>query len=539
MAERTDEGIIIDSVDFVTIKQTETILIQMKKSICKIFGKLIGTGFFCHMNYENKEIPCLMTNYHVLDNDYIKKNNNKIKISMNDDDINEEITINKDDLIYLSIENKYDLIIIKLKEGEEYIKNINFLELDDKLFNKNSKKEYESMYILHYQNSQSAAVSYGKSIKYDPNYKYDIQHKCDTSSGSSGGPVLNLLTNKVIGIFKGCIQNKDRIKYSILTFLKDPLEQIKNKDNKDNNINNQINNNNLYNDFNIELKNPIHILNYHTDDVYCLTLLNDGRLVSGSVDCSIIIYNKKTFKPELVIKEHNDTVIWITQLISGILASCSSDKTIKLFNIKGNKYEVLQTLNDHTNIILKIIELKNRALVSCSWDCSILFYIKDNSKYKKDSQISTNGKCFDIIQTKDNEICYDNGNNTICFYDLLDKKVKFSVSNISMRRMIMMTKDLLLITGENKISIINVNNYKLRIIDVSGAGDIWGVCMLNENMILTGDKAKIIRQWKIEDDNLILVSKKEKAHDGWIYTLMNLRNGHIASGSGDETIKIW
>ena len=273
--------------------------------------------------------------------------------------------------------------------------------------------------------------------------------------------------------------------------------------------------------------------------MYCLTLLNDGRLVSGSVDGSIIIYNKETFKPDLVIKEHNNTVIWITQLSSGILASCSSDKTIKLFNIKGNKYEVLQTLNDHTNIILKIIELKNRALVSCSWDCSILFYIKDNSKYKKDSQISTNGKCFDIIQTKDNEICYDNGNNTICFYDLLDKKVKFSVSNISMRRMIMMTKDLLLITGENKISIINVNNYKFRIIDISGAGDIWGVCMLNQNMLLTGDKAKIIRQWKIEDDNLILVSKKEKAHDGWIYTLMNLRNGHIASGSGDETIKIW
>ena len=84
MAERTDEGIIIDSVDFVTIKQTETILMQMKKSICKIKGKLIGTGFFCHINYENKDIPCLMTNYHILDNDYIKKNYNKIKISMNE-----------------------------------------------------------------------------------------------------------------------------------------------------------------------------------------------------------------------------------------------------------------------------------------------------------------------------------------------------------------------------------------------------------------------------------------------------------------------
>ena len=106
--------------------------------------------------------------------------------------------------------------------------------------------------------------------------------------------------------------------------------------------------------------------------------------------------------------------------------------------------------------------------------------------------------------------------------------------------MIMITKDLLLITGENKISIINVNNYKLlRIINVPGASYIRGVCILNQNMLLTGDESKIIRQWKIENDNLILVSKKEKAHDRPITDLLNLGNGHIASGSCDKTIKIW
>ena len=103
----------------------------------------------------------------------------------------------------------------------------------------------------------------------------------------------------------------------------------------------------------------------------------------------------------------------------------------------------------------------------------------------------------------------------------------------------MITKNLLLITGSNKISIININNYKLRIINLPGAGWIYGVCMLNKNMLLTGDNAKIIRQWKIEDDNLILVSKKEKAHDDWINILLNLGNGHFASSSCDNTIKIW
>ena len=519
MSERTDEGTTTDAVDFVTIKQKEIISMQLQKSICKIKGKLIGTGFFCYINYENKNIPCLMTNYHILDDKYIK-DNNKIEIIINDNKIN--IIINIEDIIYKSKKDEYDLIIIKLKEGEEYMKNINYLELDDNLFNKNSLKEYESIYILHYLNGQNASVSYGKDIIYDPNYKYDIQYKCNIDS--SGGPILNLLSNKIIGIHKGYIQKNDGIKYNIGTLLKYPLKEI--------------NNNNLYNNYNIELKNPIHILKYHTNGVNCLTVMNDGRLVSCSGDGSIIIYNKETYKPDIIIKEHSDIVTYITQLSSGILASCSYDNSIKLFNIKENKYEVLQTLNDHTDWVNKIIELKNKALVSCSDDCSIIFYIKDNIKYKKDYQISTNGYCFNIIQTKDYEICYKNG-NTICFYDLLERKVKSSISNISCCNMIMMTKDLLLITGENKISIINVNNYKLRIINVPGAGCIYGVCILNQNMLLTGDNSKIIRQWRIEGDNLILISKKEKAHDDYISNLFNLGNGHIASCSCDKTIKIW
>ena len=210
------------------------------------------------------------------------------------------------------------------------------------------------------------------------------------------------------------------------------------------------------------------------------------------------------------------------------------------------KYEILQTLNYHSNYIYKIIELKNKNLVSCSFDSSIIFYIKDNNEYKQDYKISTDGSCYSIIQTNDNEICYSVRNgNKICFYDLLERKIKASISDISKINnvgewFIMIKKDLLLIPGKNIISIINTEQYKLvRKIEVPDSNYICGVCMLNENMLLTGDYSKIIRQWKIEEDNLILVSKKEKTHDNGINVLLNIGNGFIASGSDDNTIKIW
>ena len=319
-----------------------------------------------------------------------------------------------------------------------------------------------------------------------------------------------------------------------------------------NNINNNIDNSldNSLGNFDISLKNPIHTLNYHKKSIFCLSVLNDGRLISGSEDNSIIIYNKTTYQPDLIINEYNNFIKCIIQLSSGILATCSEDKIIKLFNIKGNNYNIIQTLNDHTDCINKISEIGNKYLVSCSNDKSIIFYLKDNLKYKKDYKISLDGTCYIISQIKKDEICYsvtydyNFNNNKICFYDINERKNKSSISNISksdLSPLIMISKDLLFVSGKNKITIININYYEIiREIELSYSGWIHGACILqNKNILFTGDQKGIIIEWKIEEDNLILISKKENAHNKCIFSLLNIGNGHIATGSADKSIKIW
>jgi len=309
------------------------------------------------------------------------------------------------------------------------------------------------------------------------------------------------------------------------------------------------NNDNKYNDFNIELKEPIHQLNNHFHHVYCSTLLRDGRFATGSLDKSIIIYNNKTFKPDITINEHSSHVYCIIQLSCGLLASCSDDKTIKLYNINGNNYTVMQTLNDHTDTVFHIIELKNKKLVSCSSDETIKFYnIDDNNKYKLDYSINTNGFNGPVIQTKDNEICYQEciqKNDSICFYDLMEKKVIAKINNIHIpsyifKCMIMIKKELLFVSGHNQLYIININSYELiRTIDSSGSGYMTCNLLLNENILLTGDNNGRLIQWKIENDNLQRISIKEKAHDGRVNTLLKIGNGLILTASDDKLVKIW
>ena len=478
----------------------------------------------CHIKYiKNEKKNKLKENINNLEELYnqIEKSINELKR------IYEEINKNKEDL-KIKIQTIFTKIRNALNEKEDKLLFDIDNEFDKKYFKEDLIKESEKL-----PNKIKKSINKGKIIEkeWDENNLSSIINDCIIIENNI--KEINKINDS---IKKSNININDKILYNI------EEEQINNLIDL---IKNLKPSNHLYDNYKIELKNPTHKLTNHKSPVICLCILIDGRLVSGSDDKSIIIYNKNTYKPDLIIKEHNGNVNCIIQLKSGELVSCSYDHTIKIYNIKGEQYELLQTLNYHTDIVYKIVELKNKTLVSCSSDSSIIFYLKDNNEFKKDYQMSTNGSCTSIIQTKDNEICYPESNNTICFYDILERKVKATISNISKYNgqkewFIMIKSDLLLIPGFNLISIINTNEYKLvRKIDVPGSSWISGVCLLNKNMLLTGDFSEILRQWKIEGDNLLLVSKKEKTHDNDINVLLNLGNGFIATGSYDHTIKIW
>ena len=233
-----EEGEIKGAIDPITIIQTKIILKQMENSVCRISGIKFGTGFFCKIDLNNEKIPVLITNYRIINNDYIDSEKT-IKIQIGEEHIFRLIKLNKSRIIYSSSNEIYDIMILKLYENDD-IKNINYLEIDDCLLNHNSELAYEdsSIYLLHYPFGKEIKVSYGYGL--EKKDKNNFIHKCKTSNGSSGSPIFNLSTNKVIGIHKSYIKsvNKDYKDFSNLgTFLKYPLLEMKEKNSNNININ--------------------------------------------------------------------------------------------------------------------------------------------------------------------------------------------------------------------------------------------------------------------------------------------------------------
>ena len=187
----------------ITLKSTEIILSQMKLSVCKIYldNGNKGTGFFCKIPFpdDNNLKSFLITNNHVIDESYLNKDKS-FELTINNDKITKKLNIGNR-ITYTS--NIYDTTIIEIYEDKD--NTIDFLQLDFNLNEGNFNNKYinKSIYSLHYPKLEDITVSYGIIKSIDLSNNYSINHLCSTDNGSSGSPILNVKTNKLIGIHKG------------------------------------------------------------------------------------------------------------------------------------------------------------------------------------------------------------------------------------------------------------------------------------------------------------------------------------------------
>ena len=115
-----NEKMIKNSPDPISISGTKTILDQVMNCICKLkINNTYGTGFFCIIPLNNKELKVLMTNYHVLDEIYYN-NNEELYLFLNDDKVVKVIKFGNDKNDRIKYFNKeYDLTLIEIKENDD------------------------------------------------------------------------------------------------------------------------------------------------------------------------------------------------------------------------------------------------------------------------------------------------------------------------------------------------------------------------------------------------------------------------------------
>ena len=259
------------------IEAFETFLDQSKKSVCKIKCKEggNGTGFFCKIPLKDKwnYLRVLMTCNHVLDKQLINKGET-INFSLDNDKVNISIIIDDSRKCYTN--ETYDITIIEIKQNDDL--DIEFLEVDKKGNIEDYKQK--SIYLIQYPHGKRVEYSNGviKNINED---NYTIEHYCSSKPGSSGGPIINLITFKVIGIHKGSAKKLWNVGTLIWPFIETFWEEINNNNNKV-----------------VVYQNiPIKMIKQEKNDINqkesnIINIINDTIIITYKVDKKIDMHNK-------------------------------------------------------------------------------------------------------------------------------------------------------------------------------------------------------------------------------------------------------
>ena len=252
-----------------------------------------GTGFFCKIPFPDKDelLPVLITTNHIINESYLAQEES-ITISLYKNYFGNE-TIKKIDLSQKKTytNTQQDITIIEIKENQEEIDS--FLNIDPNLMTENCEDIYvkNSLYIIGYPNAEDVKVSYGILKSKLLKNKFDFSHSCSTEEGSSGSPIFNLATNKVIGVHKQAGKHN----YNKGSFLNVAIRAFISKKCNNNNINDNtndtLNNENiLYNGYIFDYSKK-YIEEMDEDESFYPTILIENH--SSKCRGSLLLYNEQ------------------------------------------------------------------------------------------------------------------------------------------------------------------------------------------------------------------------------------------------------
>ena len=202
-------------------------------------------------------------------------------------------------------------------------------------------------------------------------------------------------------------------------------------------------NNDLDNDGVVKVLNSTNyqekdILDWHETFVYSfLKLDNDNLLVISGVSYYDISILDNDLKLLGTLEGHNDGIYGAIQLQNGDILSYSVDTTLRIWDI--NTFKCKAILEGHNDSPGGVIQLKNGDILSYSYgrgfEGSAIFIIWDKNTYKpKMTFEGHNDRVEDIIQLKDEKIIsLSNDGNIICWdiknFRYSNKKMKYSMVN--------------------------------------------------------------------------------------------------------------
>ena len=292
--------------------------------------------------------------------------------------------------------------------------------------------------------------------------------------------------------------------------------------------------------YNIKL---IKTIKAHNNWINSIKLFPSGNIISVSNDKSIKIYDFNLKLLQSIKNAHDDYITSLDIKDENNFVTCSWDHNIKTWIKTKNKFKLNQILkNTHSDWINQVQYYLNENLISCSNDCTIKIWEENNKKYQIQTILNVSDWVGSILILEDKNILITSGYDGTKFWNINNFELIINFSNINCgykNALKRIDEDRIIVGGDDDEIMIIISIKERKIIkQIQNGFKCWGICIIEElGLFLIGGVSKDIKIYRSDNYECITIIKD--AHNDNILGISQLNNGLILSYGKDKIIKVW
>ena len=300
----------------------------------------------------------------------------------------------------------------------------------------------------------------------------------------------------------------------------------------------------------VNFKN-IQTLQGHSIDVTCVSVIDDDTIVSGSSDCSLIIWDVESGRMLKKLTGHSCYVWCVAAIDQYTIVSGGKDETLKIWDVESGT--LIKTINNnkgspspkrpwHSKAFLCVTAINHHTIISGS--CDNLIKIWDTTSGEELKRFTGHLHyvlCLAIIDT--HRFVSGSSDNSLKIWDIDSGTVVQTLfghwSDVNCVTVID-THTIISGSQDETIKMWDIDSgYQIKTIPSSY---IYCFALIDKKFLISGGLQKIgsrgdqANVWNVELGQSI---KSLSGHSGAVNCMAVIDNDTIVSGSCDQTLKIW
>ena len=274
----------------------------------------------------------------------------------------------------------------------------------------------------------------------------------------------------------------------------------------------------------------------HTGSVRGVSVLPDGKIVSGSYDDTVRVWDTATGELVQTLEGHGGTVMCVSVLPDGKIVSGSYDKTVRVWDTATG--ELVQTLEGHHERVMGVAILPDGKIVSGSFDKTVRVWDTATGELVQTLEGHT-GEVVGVAILPDGKIVSGSFDKTVRVWDTATGElVQTLEGHTGEVRTVSVLPDGKIVSGskDNTVRVWDTATGELVQTLEGHTGEVMGIAILPDGKIVSGSEDKTVRVWDTATGELV---QTLEGHTDEVWTVSVLPDGKIVSGSKDNTVRVW